>query len=146
MLNQLLVNSSLPNLFDSHPFDTPLGAVFQIDGNFGGTAAIAECLLQSHEGEVALLPALPAEWPSGSFQGLRARGGLEVDLAWSDGKATVAQLRATQSGERKLRPPVGQRVVGLTESGRPLDHSIAADGVASFAVQAGREYEVRLST
>ena len=68
-ISSFLVKSSLPNLFDSHPFDTPLGAVFQIDGNFGATAAIAELLLQSHEGEIDLLPAPPAEWPTGSFQG-----------------------------------------------------------------------------
>lgn len=92
----LLSHSTLPNLFCTHP-------PFQIDGNFGGTAAISEMLLQSRQQEIHLLPAIPAHWKQGSFHGIRSKGGIELDCSWDSGEVKVIQIRATQNKLIRLR-------------------------------------------
>jgi len=110
LLRSQLAESTLPNMFDTHP-------PFQIDGNFGAAAAIAEMLLQSDDDVVSLLPALPSAWPQGRVRGLRARGGVRVDMEWANGRLIQAAL--TSDSERKVIARNGGRSTELTlHSGR----------------------------
>jgi alpha-L-fucosidase 2 len=98
-----------PNMFDAHP-------PFQIDGNFGGTAAILEMLVQSWGGEIRLLAALPQAWPEGALRGVRARGGVELDLDWADGKLRQLQLRGKPGQMVKVR--YGERLTEMKLDGK----------------------------
>jgi alpha-L-fucosidase 2 len=100
------------NLFDLHP-------PFQIDGNFGATSGIAEMLLQSHAGELHLLPALPSAWPNGKVTGLRARGGYTIDIAWSSGKLESAMLTPDHDGKAIVRYGEQRKDIS-TRAGKPV--------------------------
>ena len=129
----LLRRSTAPNLFDLHP-------PFQIDGNFGGAAGIAEMLLQSHAGEISLLPALPPGWPEGRVRGLRARGGWTVDLAWAGGRLRAAALTATRAGTCRVR------CAGAPLAVRGAAVHYPEPGLAEFEAQAGRRYALAPGT
>ncbi|HEY4147200.1 glycoside hydrolase family 95 protein [Pinirhizobacter sp.] len=142
-LATLLRDHTSANLFDTLPVDD--GPIFQIDGNFGGTAAIAEMLLQSHAGEVALLPALPKSWPDGSVRGLRARGGFIVDIAWSDSRATSASLICQRKNSLSLRVPAGQVVTSVFMDGKAFDATADNDGLLQLQGKAGLNIQLSFS-
>lgn len=114
-LMHLILDFATDGLFDLHP-----PRIFQIDGNFGGTAAILEMLLQSYGEELALLPALPAAWPDGQVRGLRARGGYTVNLAWRGGALTRGEITALEDRTCTLLHAAGRYMVKDAD-GNPVD-------------------------
>jgi alpha-L-fucosidase 2 len=112
---------------------------FQIDGNLGAPTGILEMLLQSHAGVTRLLPALPKAWPSGSFRGLRARGGLEVDLTWQNSRATTATLRSALTRTHTIALPSGQQIATIRQGLKKLPPSIG-DNHITLPTTAGSTY------
>jgi alpha-L-fucosidase 2 len=166
-LKMLIQHSTGPNLFDTHPSGDSLQeamanstgtkhvntqpieklhSIFQIDGNFGATAAIAEMLLQSHDQEISLLPALPRAWKNGSIQGLRARGGLEISLRWKEGRLIEAEVIALRAGTHRFRVQKGLRILRAVDAsgmGAQLSESGELEMV-TLSFRSGERYRLEL--
>ena len=119
------------NLFDAHP-------PFQIDGNFGCTAGIAEMLMQSQGGYIELLPALPDAWKDGAFKGMKARGNFEVDVTWKEGQITSIEILSNAGAECMLKYPDAKSLKVSSAKVRVL-----ADDRIAFDTVKGKRYTIR---
>ena len=167
-LRMLIEHSTNNNLFDLHPFESTTkpvkrassakkaksnhqssGSIFQIDGNFGASASIAEMLLQSQNRMIQFLPALPKAWQRGSVQGLRARGGIEISMVWERGRLRSASVLALRNGEHIFSAPQGQQFqevfTSLSGHREPVDFERADTGLIRVKVREGEKYEFVLS-
>ena len=125
------------NLWDAH---TP----YQIDGNFGACAGMAEMLLQSHTGKLELLPALPSAWKDGSVKGLRAVGCFEVDIDWQNGRATTVIVKSDKGEKAIIKYAEASVCFDITDNeGKTVDFEVIADNVISFNTEAGHSYTLK---
>ena len=127
-----------PNLLCAH-------SPFQIDGNFGGCAGIAEMFLQRHSGVIELLPALPDAFSDGSFDGMRVRGGADISATWADKKLTSVTLKATADNTFKLRIPAGASVTFKKGKGESL-HPTVTDNIAEIPLKTGETVSITVQT
>lgn len=132
---EVVGGGSFPNLFCGHP-------PFQIDGNFGGTAGIAEMLIQSQTGMIEFLPALPSAWAKGSFEGLRVRGGGVVAAEWNDGQLEKVRLRAEVGGTFRIKLPERSENLSLRKGQEPVSLPVV-DGILTVELGQGEELELQ---
>jgi alpha-L-fucosidase 2 len=135
-IHTILAKSTYPNLFDAHP-------PFQIDGNFGATAGITEVLLQSINGIIYLLPALPKEWPDGVLTGIRARGNYEVDMEWNSGRLTRAVIKSFAAGARNIKLRLkNARAYTVRCNDKTLPYTIIGNDLITFEVTENTAYVI----
>jgi alpha-L-fucosidase 2 len=140
MLSEQLTGSTLANLWDTHP-------PFQIDGNFGATSGVAEMLLQSQNGAVHVLPAMPSAWRDGSYAGLKARGNVTVDAKWAAGAVTEIAVVPAKGGPLTVRNSLFQRQYRLVDSTTGATVPVTTNGDSvTFTAQAGRRYVATSTT
>lgn len=130
LLSDLLRRGTLPNLWDTHP-------PFQIDGNFGGTAGIAEMLLQSHTGSIEILPSLPDAWTEGSYSGLVARGNFHISAKWKDKTPYEITVCAKAGGECNIRFKTSGGFSVADENGCPVKYEACGDGISFDTIRNG---------
>ncbi|NOU69813.1 hypothetical protein GC096_38010 [Paenibacillus sp. LMG 31461] len=135
ILEGQLTGSTLKNLFDTHP-------PFQIDGNFGATSGMSEMLLQSHMDNIDILPALPVSWPTGSYQGLVARGGFEVGVNWKNTRATSMQVKSNKGNRAVVSYPILAGAVVQDQLGQSVAYTTDNSNQISFDTQAGYTYTI----
>jgi len=134
LLQELLKESTLNNLLDTHP-------PFQIDGNFGATAGVAEMLIQSQSGVIELLPSLPNVWKSGFVKGIKARGNFEIDMQWKDSKIETLNIKSN-SGNNCIVSYKDISNIKLLENNKSVSYSVLSDDKISFSTMVGSRYQL----
>ena len=133
LLSSLLTTSTATNLWDLHP-------PFQIDGNFGATAGISEMLLQSHEGYIAPLSAIPLSWHTGSYKGLVARGNFEIDAVWENGYAKSFTVTSKSGGAASIYYSTITTSTITDDNGKTIEYKVVDNNLISFETETGKRY------